>query len=242
MSDCRTQKKAEKREHILACAQRVFASRGVVEATMDDIAHESGVSKGALYLLFSNKDELYLQLATAAAKGLVERMRQAAGRGTGFEQARALLRTYAHFYLEDATRFRLALAWLAPGFHLDDAIPSANTYREIIVEVMRTAVEAFEAGQRDGSIRTDLDARRTVLECWGAVVGLLLLRAKASDEGPLPPQVNGAMWRALGKQEASPGSIELEHLVDEFIDLVLSAVQSPHRAAAVTPPAAERRG
>jgi TetR/AcrR family transcriptional regulator len=226
MPTSRDTKRTEKREQILHCAEQVFAKRGVVEATMQDIAHAAGVSKGALYLLFSSKEDLYLQLATRAARGLASCMQRAAGQRTGFDQARALLRAYAHYHVEDVTRSRLALAWLAPGFHLDEAIPTANAYREVIVEVMRVSVKAFEAGQADGSIRSDLDAPRTVLQLWAAVVGLLVLRYKSVDEGPLPPQVNGAIWDRLGSQPGRPGGIEVADFVDEFVDLLMSAVGS----------------
>jgi AcrR family transcriptional regulator len=219
--------RTEKREQILRCAEQVFASHGVVEATMQDIARAAKISKGALYLLFSSKEDLYLQLATRAARGLAACMQRASeGQGSGFEQARSLLSAYAHFHLEDAIRSRLALAWLAPGLRLDDAIPTANAYREVIVEVMRISVKAFEAGQADGSIRADLDAPRTVVQLWGAVVGLLLLRDKAVDEGPLPPQVNVAVWGALGSQRATAGGIEVAQLVDEFVNLLMSAVKT----------------
>jgi TetR/AcrR family transcriptional regulator len=219
-------KRTEKRQQILHCAEQVFARRGVVQATMQDIARAAGVSKGALYLLFSSKEDLYLQVATRAARGLASCMQSAEGRGTGFERARALLSAYAQYHLEDAIRSRLALAWLAPGFHLDESIPTANAYRDVIVEVMRISVKAFEAGQADGSIRPDLDAPRTVLQLWGAVVGLLLLRDKAVDEGPLPPQVNVAVWSALGSQRATAGGIEVVQLVDEFVNLLMSAVRA----------------
>lgn len=218
--------KSKKRQHILTCAEREFAIRGVVNATMADIAKAAGVSKGALYLLFASKDELYLQLATSAARELAVRMRAVVGQGNGFDQAQALLRTYARYYLEDAIRFRLALGWLAPGFNLDDDVLATGAYREVIIEIMQMSVAAFERGQKDGSIRRDLDAPRTVLQLWGAIVGVLLLRAKAADGGALPPQVNGAIWRALGKQVSHPTAIDLAQLVDEFVALSMASIKT----------------
>jgi len=219
--------KTEKREHILACAQRVFANRGVVGVTMEDIARAAGVSKGALYLLFSSKDELYLQLATVAARGLVVHLKRATKQTSGFEQAALLMKGYASYYLEDATLFRLATAWLAPGFRLDESLPGAAEYRSVILEAMRISVSAFELGQRDGSINRALDAPRTVVQLWACVVGLLLVDAKARDDGPLPPQVNGMLWGALATRGATSTSAQMAHSVDEFIDLIMSAVKAP---------------
>ena len=229
MAEAKPVNRNEKREHILASAKRVFAERGVVDATMQDIAVAAGVSKGALYLLFSSKDELYLQLATAAAEGLIAHLRRACQLETGFEQARALLKSYATYYLEDKTRFRLALGWLAPGFRLDEATPAAGVYRKVILEIMQISVAAFERGQRDGSIRTDLDAPRTVLQLWGGVVGVLMLRAKADDVGPLPPQANAAIWIALGSKSPASGELDPSSMVEDFVDLVMSSVRARAR-------------
>src|SRR5512133_2223177 len=97
-----TSKKTEKREYILECAQRVFASRGAAGATLQEIALAAGVSKGALYLLFDSKDALYYQLVVAGVDKLLANTHQvAASHGSGYERARALLLTYAHYYAED---------------------------------------------------------------------------------------------------------------------------------------------
>ncbi|HEX5503244.1 MAG TPA: TetR/AcrR family transcriptional regulator [Thermomicrobiales bacterium] len=49
---------AERRDQILDAASTVFARLGLHRARMDDIAAESRLSKGALYLYFKSKDDL----------------------------------------------------------------------------------------------------------------------------------------------------------------------------------------
>ncbi|MFZ0892563.1 MAG: helix-turn-helix domain-containing protein [Thermoplasmata archaeon] len=50
--------KAQARDRIVAAARVVFRREGFWSATMDDIAREIGVSKGALYLYFRTKNDL----------------------------------------------------------------------------------------------------------------------------------------------------------------------------------------
>lgn len=52
----------ERREQILEAAMQVFAERGLHEARMDDIAEQSGLSKGALYLYYKSKDAIIAAL------------------------------------------------------------------------------------------------------------------------------------------------------------------------------------
>ncbi len=55
-------KKAITREKILQSALTCFANKGYHKTTMDDIVAQSGLSKGALYWHFKNKQDLFLSL------------------------------------------------------------------------------------------------------------------------------------------------------------------------------------
>jgi AcrR family transcriptional regulator len=51
--------KEEARARILRAANQLFGEKGYRQATMDDVAKKLGVSKGALYLYFASKEELF---------------------------------------------------------------------------------------------------------------------------------------------------------------------------------------
>ncbi|MBP1849022.1 TetR/AcrR family transcriptional regulator [Rhizobium halophytocola] len=51
-----------KREQILDGAQRVFLREGFDAASMNDVTREAGVSKGTIYVYFSNKEDLFAAL------------------------------------------------------------------------------------------------------------------------------------------------------------------------------------
>lgn len=50
------------RRHLLAAARRVFAERGYLNASVDDIARAAGCSKGAYYFHFASKEDILLAL------------------------------------------------------------------------------------------------------------------------------------------------------------------------------------
>src|ERR1700681_906728 len=49
-------------DRIMTAAARVFARRGVENATMEMIAREAKVAVGTIYLHFASRDEVYLNL------------------------------------------------------------------------------------------------------------------------------------------------------------------------------------
>jgi AcrR family transcriptional regulator len=64
--------KEEAKSRILEAANKVFAERGYHEATMDDIAKRLGVSKGAIYLYFSSKEDLFEAMCKTAPRAFKE--------------------------------------------------------------------------------------------------------------------------------------------------------------------------
>ncbi len=62
--------KEEARSRILEAANQVFAEKGYRQATMDDVAKKLGVSKGALYLYFASKEELFEAICRTALRAL----------------------------------------------------------------------------------------------------------------------------------------------------------------------------
>jgi len=66
--------KEEARTRILLAANKVFGEKGYRQATMDDVAKKLGVSKGALYLYFASKEDLFEAICRAepqAFKGVL---------------------------------------------------------------------------------------------------------------------------------------------------------------------------
>ena len=59
-------RKADRPAEIVQAALDVFAERGFAAARLDDIARRAGVSKGALYLYFETKEELFRAVVTQA--------------------------------------------------------------------------------------------------------------------------------------------------------------------------------
>jgi AcrR family transcriptional regulator len=59
-------RKEERPGEIIAAAMAVFAEKGFAAARLDDIAKRAGVSKGALYLYFETKEDLFHAVVTDA--------------------------------------------------------------------------------------------------------------------------------------------------------------------------------
>ncbi len=96
----RNRKEIEKEARIndiLENAAILFSQRGFHEVKVDDIAERVGLSKGAIYLYFKNKEELFLSIILKKAKALHLRLQDTIDCKRDFVDC---LKTFVCAYLE----------------------------------------------------------------------------------------------------------------------------------------------
>jgi AcrR family transcriptional regulator len=64
--------KEEAKTRIMTAANQVFAEKGYRNATMEEVAKKMGVSKGALYLYFASKEDLFEAICRSEPLALKE--------------------------------------------------------------------------------------------------------------------------------------------------------------------------
>jgi TetR/AcrR family fatty acid metabolism transcriptional regulator len=84
----------DKRERILAAAERIFARHGFFSARVSEIAKEAGVADGTIYLYFKSKDDLLISLFESRMKQVNTELRAAIADRPPIEQLRAFIHTY----------------------------------------------------------------------------------------------------------------------------------------------------
>src|SRR5258706_3530940 len=86
----------DKRDRILAAAERVFARRGFFAARVSEIAKDAGVADGTIYLYFKNKDDLLISLFENRMRQVNDALRVAVDGAPDqpIEQLRAFVRRY----------------------------------------------------------------------------------------------------------------------------------------------------
>lgn len=161
----------ETRERILATALRLFAQRGYGAVSIEEIAHEAGVTKGAVYHWFADKDDLGRELQ----HDLYERLSVASMRT--FTPGDDVVENMTHAfdaYLEllgdlGEARFFLRDAWVIPA--LDEA--GRRDHEDAVAMVRGVVADAMQRGEL---VALDPDALARVLMGVFAEATLHVLR------------------------------------------------------------------
>jgi AcrR family transcriptional regulator len=112
----RDERKAQTRERLIAQAHRVFLRRGFHVSTLEEIAAEAGVTKGAVYSNFENKADLFMAVLDARTRvrlDVYERVRSSAS--SVEESARAHVRVILADDPDGRWASALVEAWAASG-------------------------------------------------------------------------------------------------------------------------------
>ena len=176
IAERRLRERAERKEQIIAAAERVFFAKGFTATSMEQIATEAEVSKGTLYLYFKNKDDLFIALSFGFLDHLCSRFEHIAGQGgPGLRLVESMMRAYTEVVAERPQRFRNLAESLATGYALDTSVPSMAAHHEMLGRLVGCLVSAIDCGKSDGSIRNDVDAKQVAGQVWGGLLGILLV-------------------------------------------------------------------
>ena len=93
----------DKRERILAAAERIFARHGFFAARVSEIAKEAGVADGTIYLYFRSKDDLLTSIFERTMKDAIAEGRTSIA---GIADPTERLRTIARLHLDRLGRDR----------------------------------------------------------------------------------------------------------------------------------------
>ena len=100
--------RAEREQQILDVAHARFAAHGFGAVTMDDLAHDAGVTKPLLYTYFGTKERLYLACMQRAGDAMLATVLAAVADATGPDDAlRRGLHAFFAFVDEDRDAWRV---------------------------------------------------------------------------------------------------------------------------------------
>lgn len=162
----------ERKDQIIKAAEEVFTQKGFSDARMDDIAGETGLSKGTLYLYFKSKDELIIAILDRIFQREFKTLENADYFTMSAEQAinmfvetvskdiKIMLRLMPIAYEFLALAFRNKLVQEALKMYL-------NLYMDILTPIIQKGID-------DGEFR-QVDAKEVAIAAGAVMEGTILL-------------------------------------------------------------------
>ncbi|MEU5900224.1 ScbR family autoregulator-binding transcription factor [Streptomyces venezuelae] len=184
MPEPKQERAVKTREEILRAAAEVFDERGYSGASMREIMKRAGVTLGAVYFHFPNKEALALAVMRAQPTSIVPALKS-----QGLQRLVDITFVWSHKLQTDSMlRAGVRLTSEQTGFGLDDATP----YQEW-AGIME---ECLADGQTAGDVRADVDVRMLAEFVVSACTGMQAYSLLASGRKDLPERAR-SMWQLL---------------------------------------------
>ena len=206
------ERRSRSEEALLAAAAELIAERGVERASLAAIGARAGVSRGLANHHFGSKEALVARLAEGAQEQISAKMRaRLAEQAEGSEEPSGLdivyltVDSYLELFEHPTAYERALLVMWGSTFPADSSV-------EGMVDAERRSYDGLSqviaAGQRDGSIRPDLDPTAAAVLLLGMIRGvaaLLLTDSALTDMGSVRqtlPRLGG--WLGLRRGVRQP--------------------------------------
>jgi len=158
---------AETREAILTSALRLFARHGMAGSSIDQIAQEAGITKGAIYWHFDSKDALFDAILERIRVRWTDAVQAPLGAKTSaVARLQALFDGYASLFSETPEICLFMQRVLLEG----DREFSPRVGR-ILTATARVIARILEDGKSKGELRPDLETTTTAHTILGTISG-----------------------------------------------------------------------
>lgn len=174
----RTSKADATRRQLLDAALSVIAAHGYSEATVDRIVEEAGVSKGVAYYHFSSKADIAESILVEGIGELITSFETIAAEApTATDALIAMVELFASVIFENDAfgRFFVAELW-RPGRAWSEAM---RGHEQRLLALLQAQLER---GQREGTVRPEIDAAFEAVALVGMVLTTTLYYIGEGDD------------------------------------------------------------
>lgn len=177
------QMKAHK-DAIIEAAIREFIINGIDNSKITDIARHAEVGAATIYRYFETKPKLVIECATklwsGEVNGLMPRLNpKNFNKLSGFEQMQEILSIFGSLFEECSVLLQLLEQF--DNYIAKEKVPKEQLqkYEKGILDLRSITLKAIQKGQKDGSIRPEIDGKQFYMTASHAIMALsqkLLLR------------------------------------------------------------------
>src|SRR5438093_8183572 len=171
--------KEEAKNRIVSAANQVFAEKGYRQATMDDVAKKIGVSKGALYLYFASKEELFEAICRTEPMALRDILY------SSFSESKNPLESASEFFEKMVSRYGSNPALSFEIFSEASHNPGLRrVLKKTQDEYANTLSSYLEEGRKRGFVDQDLNLRLityALIALWNGIETIIVTGLPVED-------------------------------------------------------------
>ena len=209
IAERKEREKQQRKNDIIDAAENVFFSKGMENATVDEVAEAAELSKGTLYLYFKSKEEIYLAICMRSLEIMSEIFEKAVKKNmNGLEKLIAIGKAYYKFHREYPDYHNALMYWESNAFDLEKQDSLAWDCDKKGHKGLHILIDAIKEGIADQTMRPDINPEETAMLLWGFSQGIIQLIS------------------LKGKHLSKEHDIDLDHLKKTGLDFMVRSIKN----------------
>lgn len=193
--------KEDTKQKILRAARKVFSKNGYERSTLDDVAKEAGLTKGALYWNFSTKQALYLELVHQSLTELIGRLPAETETIFSSSHPQEVLQLLFQKEFSNSEQDKGERAMLFLEFMSRSSDELVRSELQLFFANLIDSTSAFIKNfQGEKKISNDIEARNMAITMHALMNGLVLMWLVAPNKVPLSSMardVSKIVWKGI---------------------------------------------
>lgn len=174
ITERKEREKEHRREAIIDAAQKIFFHKGLVVATMDEIAEAAELSKGTLYLYYKSKEDLYLAVMMRGMDVLYEMFDKVLDVSQPTLKLIANLgEAYYEFFKQQRNYYRMFYFFENPQTHKQVSEEMLQLCATENQKGWRLVIDLIKRGIEEGVIQNNIDPKQAAVILWSTSNGLM---------------------------------------------------------------------
>jgi len=183
LEERRKKERENRKGAIIKAARKLFLEKGFKAVTVESIAQKAELSKGAIYLHYSSKEEIYAHIVLSDLHKFHDRFSGLFQKSSNAPQALCeFADIYVDFFLTEPEFFRNLMNFMIratcmnfPNELYEESIKTTNKTIDIVEEIFRFGVER-------GEFSDTLNFRQNRNALWGMLNGIISLYIFTGNE------------------------------------------------------------
>lgn len=188
----------QRRHSILKAARKLFFEKGFKNVTVESIAKKANISKGAVYLHFKSKDEIYTHLLLSEVDRHQKFIRAIVDeKGNPTDSIGRIAFSYVEFFLNDPELFRILMNYMLNPEHLElteemdkKLVSAVNRNIDAISDLLKKGIETGEFPST-----VNVFHLRNVI--WGMINGIIALHLFTGPEEKRKARIKNTLEEGL---------------------------------------------
>lgn len=198
LQERRKREKEGRKNAILKAARKLSFEKGFKNITVASIAKKAELSKGAVYLYFNSKEEIYVEILLKDIDKFHATLADICERGgSATDMLRHFSDIYINFFISDKELFRILMSFM---LHTDELQFSEHLNLQLIRATNATVdiiERIFNYGMERGEFPENLNIRQYKNAIWGLLNGIIALHLYIGKETTREQKIRSTVQSSL---------------------------------------------